>query len=305
MKENSISLGINFKLLTMDVKTRWNSSLKMLTVFNDMMPAVKKTIQDYGHLWHTYLEISVPELISTLQPCKMAMDAISGDDSDLNMAEGALEFLLKEIKLQQQSFLRDRLLEELLKEIEKRRPKLTVSLLKFLNNPGVLDEKQVYPFLLSKKEEIIKEGIRIWRKHFSLIHNDDDDDDIDNFLTDVTNVEPPNTSDNARSRLVASMKRRTTSNFVPKPPKKKRSVKINPNELSIEDFNIYISSGVKSEKLTKLEVALKLIKATSIRSEQNFSIASSFRSKKREKMKCSTMSDLSVLKSYFNKKKNI
>lgn len=240
----------------------------------------------------------------------MAMDAISGDDSDLNMAEGALEFLLKEVKLQQQSFLRDRLLEELEKEIDKRRPKLIVSLLKFLNNPGVLDEKQVYPFLLSKKEDIIKEGLRIWRKKF-FFDNDENDDDIDDVNAEVVVVEtlPLNHNDdnNARSRLYASLKRRTTSDFVPKPPKRKKTAAKtkNPNDLDVDDFNKYISTGIKSVKLAKLEDALKLIKATSIRSEQNFSIAGNHRSKRRERMKCSTMSDLSVLKSYFNDKSKI
>lgn len=302
LKENADTLKIDFKLLALDVSTRWNSSLKMITIFNDMMPAVKKTLVDYGHNWQDYLELSVPALIKILLPCKMAMDAISSDDSDLNMAEGALEFLLEEMRLQPESFLRDRLLQELEKEIEKRRPKLTVSLLKFLNNPGVLDETQEYPFMLAKKDEIIKEGIRIWKKHFYVSDDEDDDEYEVEEVPSETQSENVDAHD-ARSRLLESLKRRTTSNFVPKPPKRKRNFSkiVDPNDLTTEDFNGYILTGIKSEKLSKLENALKLLKPTSIRSEQNFSIAGNHRSKRRERMIGATLDDLSILKSYFQK----
>lgn len=237
----------------------------------------------------------------------MAMDAISGDDLDLNMAEGALEFLLKEMRLQTKSFLRDRLIEELEKEIEKRKPILTVSLLKFLNNPAVLDENQEYPVTLSKKDEIIKEGIRLWRKHFFIKNNnvgdDDADDDVEVMKVSTISTEPQHDVEDPRSRLIASLKRRTTSNFVPKPPKSKRlnGKPVDCNDLTDEDFKKYISTGIKSEKLLKLEEALKLIKPTSIRSEQNFSVAGNHRSKRRERMVCKTLSNLSVLQNFFKK----
>ena len=87
LKENVTAINIKYKLLAIDVRTRWNSSLKMLIVFNDLMPAVKKTLLDYGYVWHDYLETSVPLIILTLNPCKMTMDDISHNNSNLNMAD--------------------------------------------------------------------------------------------------------------------------------------------------------------------------------------------------------------------------
>uniref|UniRef100_T2M975 Major facilitator superfamily domain-containing protein 8 n=1 Tax=Hydra vulgaris TaxID=6087 RepID=T2M975_HYDVU len=99
-------------------------------------------------------ETSIPEIVATLQPCKMAMDCMSGNDSNLNIAEGALKFLLEELRTKE-CFICGYLIviEEIEIEILKRHPVLTV--LKFLNNPGVLEETKLkYPTRQKKKSNV-------------------------------------------------------------------------------------------------------------------------------------------------------
>ena len=93
------------------------------------------------------------------------------------------------------------------------------------------------------------------------------------------------------SRLGAAIGKRTSS---------AASAKIVSNDKKVKlAYENYMTTNIMHPSLKQIFDALLLIKPTSIKDEQNFSMSSDFLSKKRKRMDPNTLDDLCFLKSYF------
>jgi hypothetical protein len=276
--------------LTYDICTRWNSMLHMLVIFHKILDPIRETLIHFNRfdLWDCDFEHYLPVIISILQPIKLTMDAISSDKSTLLTAEGAFETLFDELDRIDNN-LSKKVKKEIQAELEKRRNKKLISLLKFLQNPSSLKEKSKSFFAMCDKKDIIEEGLRIWNKYFhrDALHNQDAN------YNPNENASLGNTS--FEEKLSANIKKRTCDDTYEVPHKR---IKLDPSNLTKEDFEFYIIKGHMSPNLKLLYDSLKCIKSTSVRCEQNFSQAKDFRREKRMKLSAEKLSDLCFLKTY-------
>lgn len=152
---------------------------------------------------------------------------------------------------------------------------------------------------MSSKNEIFTEGIWIWEKYFVPKRADSPDVEICDGID--TQPDNPNLADSSTSegRLLIASSKRVTATYTP--PQKRARIVVDENILRVEDFNAYVQTGKRSEKLEILYQSLLCIKPTSIRCEQNFSISKWLHNVKRMAMKVQTLSDLCVMQSYFKK----
>lgn len=96
----------------------------------------------------------------------MAMDQISKDDANLLTAEGTFEWLFDELQ-KINSAVSLELLEGLKVELDVRRKKDIVSLLKFLQNPKSLFETNKEPYFdMPPKKEVYVYATTVWNKYF-------------------------------------------------------------------------------------------------------------------------------------------
>lgn len=274
--------------LTLDVRTRWNSVLSMLQSFSRTSEAIKKALADFNRLelWSQSFEEAFGEVLSILDCTKMTMNQISKDSATLLTAEGAFEFLFDELK-RINSKLSLELLEKMKEEISKRRQKNIVNLLKFLQNPDSINEDKNSFFATGNKKDIIKTATEIWIKHF---HHVPENQHI--------NLVPEESSKlSTQERLQKSIEKRTAN----KP--QNLNTQINDVEKYIKiACNNYAATKMMPSCLVLIYDALLLIKPTSIKNEQNFSMSANFLTKNRKRMAAKTLDDLCLLKSHFIQK---
>lgn len=283
--------------LQLDVRTRWHSLLIMLNTFSRVSGSIKRVLGDINRLelWSNEIPLAIDELASVLKIAKMAMDEISKDDANLLTAEGALEFLFQELE-EINSTLSLELLEEIKVMLHgklngkgvKRRPKSLVSLMKFLQNPKSIKEDKKSFFASTSKADVVTLATEIWKKNFTKqLGENSEESDEDDKVQDL-----PATS--MKERLGMAIGKRTATQ------------QSSPSTISSEaDHTIklacesYASTNVMHPCLKQILDALLLIKPTSIKNEQNFSMSSNFLSKNRKQMSACTLDDLCLLKSHF------
>lgn len=258
----------------------------MLKTFSRVAGPIKEalTVLNRLEMWRSEFEPAIDEIFNVLNVTKMTMDQISKDDADLLTAEGALEFLFDELD-RLQTPLSQALLEQLEIEINHRRQKSIVSLLKFLQNPQSLNEDKTSFFSMSSKKEIIELASSIWKDRFK-------GQTIEGIPESVSSQEA-SVGLSAGDRLAAAVGKRKTLSTPPSMAPKDEDKRI---KLAC---NNYLATNVMHPSLKQIFDALLLVKPTSIKNEQNFSMSSNFLSKTRKRMGIRTINDLCVLKSHF------
>lgn len=280
--------------LQLDVRTRWGSMLDMLETFTKVSGSIKKALTEIGklELWYEDIPLSIKGTLEVLRIAKMTMDSISRDDATLLSAEGAFEFMFIELERIDSSVSLE-LLKEVKVELNKRRQKDIVSLLKFLQDPDSLKESQLSYFSMPPKNEVFATACAIWGKYFQA-NTHIDDQSQEPQQQDPETEEDSLEADSIQARLGMAIGKRTAS------PHASSS-----DENGFDDKAIklacknYVSTKIKHPCLQQMHDALLLIKPTSIKNEQNFSMSSNFLSKNRKKMLCGTLDDLCFLKSHF------
>lgn len=275
--------------LQLDVRTRWHSMLVMLETFVKVSGPVKKALGEINSLemWDSDMVPVIKGIFEPLNLTKMAMDQISRDDANLLTAEGTFEWLFDELK-EINSTVSLELIEELKVEFDARRLKDIASLLKFLQNPKSFEESNSSYFGMPSKTEVFAFATSFWNKYFKEKAIDLDNDQHNEELSQLS----VSTEElNAASRLGLAIVKRTAVTEVPKTSSDDKGIK-----LACQNF---ISTNVMHPCLKEIFDSLLLIKPTSIKNEQNFSMSSNFLSNKRKQMLCGTLDDLCLLKSHY------
>ena len=121
--------------LILDSKTRWNSLLAMLNRFFKLKSAVRKSLIDLNadiNFSENELKL-VNEMISALEPIKLAVESLGLSDFTLLSANVTFKFMLDELSKQNTALSRE-LQRELITRIEERRT-IYSDVLQFLQNP--------------------------------------------------------------------------------------------------------------------------------------------------------------------------
>ncbi|GBN89297.1 hypothetical protein AVEN_233508-1 [Araneus ventricosus] len=121
--------------LILDCRTRWDSLLAMIERFHKLKVCIDKALIDIGSdTKFSDLEWSkIKDLIDSLQPFKLAVEALCRRDSTLVTAETTLKFILEKL-LTQDTVLSAELSEALRVRIKERRTVVT-GILIYLQNP--------------------------------------------------------------------------------------------------------------------------------------------------------------------------
>lgn len=183
------------------------------------------------------------------------------------------------------TLLGSELLIQLKVELSKRRQKPLVSLLKFLQNPATLNEDKDSFFAMSSKKDIFALASELWIKYFN-----------GPVCESQGSAEPTQNSTeylSAEARLGNAIGKRTQLSTPPTASNQSQEKMI---KLACSN---YASTNVLHPCLQRMYEALLLIKPTSIKNEQNFSMSSNILSRNRKKMSITTLDDLCFLKSHF------
>ena len=112
----------------------------MIERFLRIKNAIVKALNDLNlnYLWNSENDERIAfDILTTLRPVRIAVEALSRHDMNLLTAEGVLKFLFNALAINN-SQLSTTLLSKLKIEISKRRNMILVSLLKFLQNSNSL-----------------------------------------------------------------------------------------------------------------------------------------------------------------------
>ncbi|XP_050507488.1 uncharacterized protein LOC126885105 [Diabrotica virgifera virgifera] len=126
--------------LVLDCRTRWNSLLAMVERFYKLKQYIEKSLIDIkssikftDHEWS-----SIKGLIDSLQPCKLAVEALSRRESTVLTADTTLKFILEQLNKQGTTFSGE--LADTLREKIKQRRTFMTGILIYLQNPAKYNE---------------------------------------------------------------------------------------------------------------------------------------------------------------------
>lgn len=185
--------------LILDCRTRWNSLLNMLEIFLLLKDAVRKYLIDLKlNLDFNDREIELlSNIISSLQPIKLAVETLCKEKTNLYVADVTLKFMLGKLT-NQNTFLSTELKKALIYNIKDRRTVYS-DILHYLTDPNlVLSDKENYILVnINSKATIIKRIVEILSIIFdsSLSHLNDSGldsnskSDNENIGTSTTDVE--------------------------------------------------------------------------------------------------------------------
>lgn len=169
--------------LILDCRTRWNSLLAMIERFYKLKVCIDKALIDIGSdTKFTDLEWSkLKDLIDSLQPFKLAVEALCRRDSTLLTAETTLKFIFEKL-LTQDTVLSAELSEALRVKIKERRTVVT-GILIYLQNPKKYDDdtrraRADDTFTMPKKKVMRLEMKKILER---VIQDDSVNENVDNI----------------------------------------------------------------------------------------------------------------------------
>jgi len=139
----------------LDCRTRWSSLVDMLARFQLLRGPLQKALIDLGQSAElTDADFTaVSEIVSCLEPLKVAVNALCRRDTNLISAQAALQFCI--IQLQKQNSELARTVAEVLEKRVKERYGLHASVLQYLHNPAAR-ETATDVFAIPGKEGIKK-----------------------------------------------------------------------------------------------------------------------------------------------------
>ena len=141
--------------LHLDVKTRWNSLIRMCERFYKLRTEIKMACIRGGLIFPLSNDDlqKVHELCQALVPVKFATKMLSKKDADLLYADQMIQFVLEELD-QQNSPISQEVKEAFEKRVLARRLTKIVHLMEYLQNPRFLEQQQDY-----FKQRIVKSDI--------------------------------------------------------------------------------------------------------------------------------------------------
>lgn len=176
--------------LLLDTRTRWNSLVIMVERFLKLIKSIKKALADINYCWNEENEHILENLVQTLNPLKLAVEALSRKDANILTCDAILSVLLDTIQ-KIGTPLSDELYTALDVRVKQRRDVRLFSLVKYLHNPESLSSCILET---ASKNAIIKYAEQLFDRLFAGTNNDEsgeniiqqnDDSDDDLPLSDV------------------------------------------------------------------------------------------------------------------------
>lgn len=311
--------GEEFALI-LDVKIRWNSLFSMVERFHKLRNCIQKALIDLK----STIKFSESEfdtmynIISTLLPIKLAVEAICQQGASLLTADVAIKFMFEELS-NNRSSLSNQMIEALKIRIAERRTDFS-SLLQYLHNQyneDHVEESNVKSKNKSQEQyfnEIFPKLSKtaITKKIVSLIErleNIKEDEAASNDVTPVPNNDQPSSSTlnepesrlgnlTLKNKLQLAISKRVIETFEAPDKVPNSLIKIVKREiLTFEELN------VKGKYLKLAYNYLLAIRPSSVEAERAFSAAGLICTKIRSRLGDQAIDELCFLRSYFNKSK--
>lgn len=288
--------------LHLDSRTRWNSLLVMLERFLEVKNAVRKSLIDIkADIFFTEIDFEiVSEVVSALQPVKLAVDTLCRKDINLYVADVTLEFMLNEVT-EVNSFLSNELKEELIFRIKERRIVYS-DLLQYLYNPEKLNKGDSFGIFNNSNKTTVLNGFvelierqTIKSSPITVDHNESE-------KTSNSSLKP----ENNKIPLFLSMRQKLDfiiNEKINAPVTMENSKTSGLKDIIRKEMNYFSDHGVKGKYLEIAFQSLLSIRPTSIESERAFSSASYFCTKVRSRLDDESLNVFCFLRSYFNNNK--
>lgn len=246
-------------------------------------------------------------ILDVLKPARIAIEALSRNDTTLLTAEGVLKFLFQALE-KNHSVLALKLLEELKVRIGKRRDKSLLSLLKFLQDPSSLENVEDEFFSMTSKNEITKSAKNLMVRLFPVSPDEAPGNrnlivEIPTENSEIMEIEDCKLESNDMNQqdmenTSEDILKKQLENFIRESNKSSQISDGGFKTLSRE-ITIFSINGQLTPNLALLQAALQTIKPTSTQNERNFSTAGNFVSKKRTSLSDQSIDSLCFLKHYF------
>ncbi|GBO18733.1 hypothetical protein AVEN_21860-1 [Araneus ventricosus] len=279
--------------LILDSRTRWNSLLAMIKRFHKLKVCIYKTLIDIeSDTTFSDLEWSkIKDMIESLQPFKLAVEALCRRDSTLLTAETTLKFILEKL-VTQGTMLSDELSEALRVRIKERHTVVT-GILIYLQNPKnmMMIQEELMIHLLCLKKVIRLEMKNILER---VIQDDSFNENTDNRVENNSDSSSLKNDLTLQKELQMQIQQEKTYSINTK--KEKDFEKILKKEMSV-----YESEGVRGKYLSSIHEYLMIIKL-SVEAERAFSAAGYICSSVRSRLADDTINTICFLRSFFKTK---
>ncbi|CAF4947379.1 unnamed protein product [Pieris macdunnoughi] len=249
--------------LILDCRTRWNSLLSMMERFYKLKECIDKALIDVeSEIKFSDIEWSkIKDLIDSLQPFKLAVEALCRRDSTLLTAETTLKFVSEKL-LTHDTVLSNELYEALHTRIKERRTIVT-GILIYLQNPKKYLEKvnrSDYTFTMPKKKVIRSEMTKILER---VIQEDTSEEIVEE------NLDSPSLKKDLTLQEELQLQIQQEATCYSVHPKKEKDF----DKVLKKEMTTFESDGVRGEYLSAIHDYLLTIKPTSVEAERAFSAA--------------------------------
>lgn len=230
-------------------------------------------------------------MIGSLQPFKLAVEALCRRDSTLLTAETTLKFVLEKL-LTHDTVLSTELSEALLTRIKERRTIVT-GILIYLHNPKKYHEdtnRADDTFTMPKKKDIRLEMKKILER---LIQDDNSNENVEEIVE--KNLDSPSLKKDLtlQEELQLQIQQETTCYTIH--TKKEKDF----DKVLKKEITAFESEGVRGEYLSAFHDYLLTIKPTSVEAERAFSAAGYICSSIRSRLADDTINTICFLRSFF------
>lgn len=279
--------------LMLDCRTRWNSLLSMIERFYKLKVCVDKALIDIGSdIKFSDLEWSkIKDLIDSLQPFKLAVEALCRRDSTLLTAETTLKFVLEKL-LTHDTVLSNELYEALCTRIKERRTVVS-GILIYLQNPKKYHENlngSDDTFTMPKKKVIRLEMKKILER---VIQDDKSKENVEEIVEE--NVDSPLLKKDLTLQEELQLQIQQESTCYSINTKKEKDF----DKVLKKEMTAFESEGVRGEYLSTIHDYLLTIKPTSVEAERAFSAAGYICSSIRSRLGDDTINTICFLRSFF------
>lgn len=279
------------KMLTLDVKIRWNSLLSMIERFleirNSLMKAlldlkIKCDISDYEFG-------ALRDVRNALLPIKFGSDKLCHRESTLITAETVFSFIIAELDKQQSDFAK-RLLNAFIAKLSSRANKNLVSValyLSYAKKYSTHHDAKLVP--LVSKSAVISAS----KKLFSRLFSSPEDPTLPDPDLEASNDEIESSELSLSEKLEQAIKR----NMEPSSSHSDRK------HIS-KELEIFEITAERTKNIDLLNDAIRSVPPTSVESERAFSAAGLFVTKLRTRLSDKSINALCLLRGYYNSDKN-
>ncbi|XP_060801934.1 uncharacterized protein LOC132903887 [Amyelois transitella] len=290
--------------LILDCRTRWNSLLNMLERFYNLKNCIDKALIDIeseikfsDNEW-----FKINDLIASLQPFKLGVEALCRRESTLITADTTFQFILDKLQ-QKNTVLSNQLTQSLHERIKERRTNLTGVLI-YLQNPKKYDQEakntdRTQTFFMPKKAAIRQEIKKILER-VSTVEDDEmyAGDVFENTSIAGTSVTVTDTASTLTLKEELEKQLQQEKEIFKKRPDNKQK---DYEKILKKEMACFESDGIRGEYLTLAYEYIMTVQPTSVEAERAFSASGYICSSLRSRLGDDTINAICFLRAYFQK----